>query len=170
MTIPPLLQYILWAGAGILALVTIWTKAIKPLSRLIATSESMVPLLIDLTSQLKDSPNSFSVLKQIIAEFRTDSGSSLRDAVDRIDKSAKDNRVAAEVLKINVEAVSLLAAQDRANAAHLQVLMDDLKIQVTEILKTLSRTARSMDIEDRRDIKNTRQMVSGDIGGFGDIK
>lgn len=134
---PEWLQWLVWIGGGVAAGGVIWTKFIRPASRFIARIEAMAPLLNELTDQLKGSPRSFEILKEIIAQFRTDSGSSLRDVVDRLEKAAKENRAAgdalkveAEILRVNVAAVKALAVEDRASMAKLVVAVDLLSAKV----------------------------------------
>lgn len=134
---PTWLQWVVWIGGGVAAIAMIWTKFIRPASRFIARVEAMAPLLIELTDQLKGSPQSFQILREIIAQFRTDSGSSLRDVVDRLEKAADENRAAgdalkveAEILKVNVAAVKALAVEDRAAMAKLVVAVDLMAAKV----------------------------------------
>lgn len=134
---PTWLQWLVWIGGGIAAAAIIWTKALRPLFRLIAQMEEMVPLLVSLTEQLKDSPQAFEVLQAIIAQFRSDSGSSLRDVVDRLEKAAVENkeaakaiRVKAEILEVGVEAVKQLSISDRAAFARMAVAVELLTSKV----------------------------------------
>lgn len=134
---PVWLQWIVWIGAGVAAAAVIWTKFLRPASKFIARIEAMAPLLVDLTEQLKGSPQSFQILKEIIAQFRSDSGSSLRDVVDRLEKAAAENResaknlrIKAEVLEEGVAAVKELAKKDRAQAARLEQALIELTAKV----------------------------------------
>lgn len=123
----------------VVAVGILWTKVLRPGVRAAAAAEQILPLLRELAAQLSTSPNSFAILKEIIAQFRTDSGSSLRDAVDGLTAAATENKIAAEVLKVNVGAVKELAAQDRATIAHLLVLLDRLTVRVDEGSATATR-------------------------------
>lgn len=134
---PTWLQWLVWIAGGVTGAGIIWTKFIRPVSRFIARIEAMCPLLVELTDHLKGSPQSFQILKEVIAQFRTDSGSSLRDVVDRLEKAAKENRAAgdalkveAEILRVNVAAVKALAVEDRAAMAKLVVAVDLLSAKV----------------------------------------
>lgn len=132
-------QFILGAAALVLAIGTLWRSVLRPGAKLISRTEEMLPLLQDLTSQLKDTPSVFTILKEIVAQFRTDHGSSLRDVVDRLDAAASDNRIAAEVLKVQVEAARQLAEADRQQLARLTALMDRLDAKVTLGAQTVAR-------------------------------
>lgn len=127
---PPWLQWLVWIGGGVAAAGVIWTKFLRPASRLISRIEAMAPLLVELTEQLKGSPQSFTILKEIIAQFRSDSGSSLRDVVDRLEEGARLLRIKAEVLGEAVAAVKELARQDRAQATRLEQALLELTTKV----------------------------------------
>jgi hypothetical protein len=117
-------QIIIWIAAVIVACGVIWTKVLKPGAKLIALMDKALPLLRDMTHQFEHAPNAFKILQEIVAEFRTDSGSSLKDVVNSLAESARANKVAVEVLKVNAEAIRLLAKQDREQIARLVVLLD----------------------------------------------
>jgi hypothetical protein len=121
---PSWVQWLIGAAAVVTACGVLWTKAVRPMARLIAAADEMLPLLRDLTRYLKDSPDAFKILGEIVAEFRTDSGSSLRDVVNRLDRAAMENRIAAEVLAEKVEAVKILAREDRAGAARIVAMLE----------------------------------------------
>lgn len=130
---PSWLQYIVWAAAGVIAVGAIWTKLLRPLARLITYVQQILPLLHELTAQFKDSPNSFSVLEEIAQQFKTDSGSTLRDTVNRLENAANNAHIAAEALKVKAEilevgvaAVKELSIIDRKEAAHRLVVLDSL--------------------------------------------
>ena len=134
---PAWLQWLVWVAGGITALAVIWTKFVRPTARFIARIEAMAPLLVELTEQLKGSPQSFQILKEIVAQFRSDSGSSLRDVVDRLEKAAGENkesarllRIKAEVLEEGVAAVKELAKLDRAQATRLERALVELTTKV----------------------------------------
>lgn len=119
-------QAVLWAAALATALAALWTKVMRPGARLIAMTERMLPLLVELTAVFAGTPTAFRVLDEIASQFRTDSGSSLRDVVNRLDQAAADNHAAGEALRIQVDVVKDLAAQDRAQLARLVVALDRL--------------------------------------------
>jgi methyl-accepting chemotaxis protein len=121
---PSWVQWLIGAAAVVTAAGVLWTKAVRPMARLIAAADEMLPLLRDLTRYLKDSPDAFKILGEIVAEFRTDSGSSLRDVVNRLDRASMENRIAAEVLAEKVEAVKILAREDRAGAARIMAILE----------------------------------------------
>lgn len=135
-------------GAG-----TIWSKAIRPVLKAAATADEMLPLLNDLTREFKGTVHAFAVLDQIIAQFRNDSGSSLRDVIDGLTKAshenalfvqeliaaAGDNRAAALVLEANVEAVKRLSASDRASQAMLMTEVEKLVARVNINVAALNR-------------------------------
>lgn len=158
---PAWLQWLVWIGGGVAALALIWSKFLRPLFRFIAKIEALAPLLSDLTEQLKGSPQGFQILKDIIAQFRTDGGSSLRDIVNRLEAAAIENRVSgealkveAEILKVNVAAVKALAVEDRATMAKLMVAVDLLGAKVDH-------RQDQHDAEKRRDAAAAAPLIQG---------
>lgn len=134
---PIWIQYILAAAALLAAIGVIWTKGIKPLFDALKLSQEMLPLLKQLTIEFKDTPQAFKVLDEIVGQFRTDSGSSLRDVVDRLEAAAlenrnviAENRQMAESLKVGVEASRLLAERDREQVSNLIMVLDRLAVKV----------------------------------------
>jgi hypothetical protein len=122
---------VIGAITALLALLAaLWSKVLRPGAGLITSTEEMLPLLRELTSVFRDSPGVFHVLNQIAAQFRTDSGSSLRDVVNRLEAAAVENRNAGEALKVGVEASRLLSERDRQQLDRLIVLLDRLTIRV----------------------------------------
>jgi len=144
---PTWVQYILWAAALATAVTFLWARVVRPLATLIALISELTPLMKEFVRVFKDSPNSFKVLDEIAAQFKTDSGSSLRDVVDRLDDAAKDNQRAAEFLKIGVETQKQLAEQDRATLQRMLLFIDRLGVKVettSEITKGIVRDAESV--------------------------
>jgi hypothetical protein len=144
---PRWLEYILWAAALLTAVTLIWTRVVRPVAKLITVTTEMLPLLNEFVQVFRDSPGTFKVLDDIAAQFKTDSGSSLRDVVDRLDLAAKENRIAAEFLKVGVETQKQLAEQDRATLQRTLVLLDRLGVKLettSEITKGIVRDAESV--------------------------
>lgn len=86
------------------------------------------------------------LLKQVLeaaqwtqTQLTTDSGLSLRDAVNRIDASTKEQHAAAEFLKDGVRSDRHKAEQDREQLQRLLVELFRLTIKVEEALKTINR-------------------------------
>lgn len=119
-------QVILAAGAAMVTVAALWRKVLRPIVRFLATADQLLPLLVDLQAQLGGTPGAFTILKEIVGQLRTDSGSSLRDIVNRLDEAARLNATAAEVLKVNVEVVKELAREDRELARNDRQLLADL--------------------------------------------
>jgi len=127
---PSWVLYIIGTAAVVTAIGVLWTKAIKPTAKLITTTDQMLPLLITLTETFKSNPNGFKVLNEIAAQFKTDSGSSLRDVVNRLEEAAKENRAAADLLKVGVEAQKQLGEQDREQLRQLLISLDRVGVKV----------------------------------------
>lgn len=102
----------------------IWTKGIKPLAEIIVLLQQAVPLLRDLSKNLGDVPTPFNVLEEIIAQFRTNGGSSLRDVVNRLEEATQDSNSSVRRLEVQVEAQRILAIQDRQEFLRLIIELD----------------------------------------------
>jgi hypothetical protein len=111
-------------AAAVTAMGVIWKKVIRPFYRVVKRADEMIPVLVDLTTGLKDTPQAFDILKEIVAQFRTDSGSSLRDVVNRLEVSAVKNRIASEELTVSLEVFGKLAEQDRRQLERLVTLLN----------------------------------------------
>lgn len=138
---PLWLQWIIWAGAGIVACAAIWTKFLKPIFKLIAYMHELLPLISELLKRYRENPNYIDVLTEIADQFKTDSGSTLRDVVNRLEvaankaeSSAKELRIKASVLEEKVAVGKELATSDRVDAAHKLVLLDGLIVRVDELV------------------------------------
>lgn len=136
---PVWVQVMVGIAAAAVASGIIWKKVVQPVARLITLMDKALPLLIQLVEQFEDTPHAFAVLNEIIHEFRTNSGSSLRDCVNRLEAAARENKAASEVLAVNVEAARQLAAQDRAQIANLVVLLETVSAKQRESIKTVDR-------------------------------
>ena len=126
-------QVILGASAIVTAIGILWSRVFRPGMRAASAAEEMLPLLRELTKVFRDSPDSFTVLHEIAGQFRTDSGSSLRDVVNRLEAAAIENQRAAAELKVGVESSRILAERDRGQVDHLLILLDRLTIRVDDV-------------------------------------
>jgi methyl-accepting chemotaxis protein len=87
-------------------------------------------------------PEAFVALHEMAAQFRTDSGSSLRDVVSRLDRAADNNRAAAEDMKINVHTLKSLADQTQVELESLLKMAEASKAQAEGVATNLA-TAQS---------------------------
>lgn len=91
-------QIILTAAALTGAIGVLWSKVFRPLFKFINIVEETLPVLRNLTLTFQDDPTVFKVLDSIADEFRTNSGSSLRDVVNRLETAADASALAIEKL------------------------------------------------------------------------
>lgn len=138
---PLWLQWILGSSAVIGALAVLWTKLIRPLSKVIVFLDQLLPLLTDLLARSKKDPDYLSVLSEIAAQFKTDSGSTLRDVINRLEQAsikvqadAEDLRIKAGVIKEEVAVVKELAKTDRAEASKDRVASDHKLAVLDDVL------------------------------------
>jgi hypothetical protein len=127
--------------AAVVIAIGVIGAALRRLRQVLRMADRLTVLLVDMTAQLGGTPNAFQILEQIIAQFRTDSGSSLRDqinglthAVAGLTEAARRNEQAAAVLEGNVETVRELAAiarrQDGEDRARMMKLLQYLEASV----------------------------------------
>ena len=119
---PAWVQFVIGAAAVVMALGTLW-KVILPGAKLIAEGARLMPVLRDLLAQFGEAPGALSVLKEVAAQFRTDSGSSLRDAVNRLEDASRRLEGRAQTLELRDE-------EDRTRAARLAAAVDVLNARV----------------------------------------
>jgi len=169
-----LYEKVIAAGAVAAALGALWKFVFRPvggfLYNFVQAVHEMLPLLRQLTAVFRDNPNAFSVLNEVAAQFKTDSGSSLRDAVDSLTRSAEQNKTDALVLKINAEATKQLSEQDRENLQRLLLLLDRLTIRVDASSATALRVEQAQQIVavDLAAAQHRADSTSGEAGAAAD--
>lgn len=126
---PLWVQIIIAAAAVVTAIGILWTKVLKPGAQMVVLLTELAPILKDLHATFQGKPPVFDVLNEIAVQFRTDSGSSLRDVVNRLEAAANENRVA-------TEAARLLNEQAHKDRQLLTLVVDRLGIRVDEGLST----------------------------------
>lgn len=128
--VPGWVQVVLALAALTTACGVLWTKVLYPLVKGAATAEVMFPLLQDLTIKFRDIPDVFSILKEIVAQVRTDSGSSLLDTVNQLQASLAQVQAmmekmevrtlsAAQFLQVGLAADRSLAERDREQLSRM---------------------------------------------------
>jgi len=148
----------------------LWKTVLKPGARLISNTERMIPLLNVLVVEFADAPNLVAVLKNMANEFKADSGSTLRDVVNRLEDAAEVNKAAGELLKVGVEAAKQLAEQDRQQLQRAIILLDRLTIRVDAAAVTGQRMeAAASGVADNLAASHARAAASsGDPGAAAD--
>lgn len=128
----------------VIALATAWRTVFNPMRKFANRAERMFPLLVELTETFQDTPHAFAVLDEIIAQFRTDSGSSLRDVVNRLEamadanvRQSEHNAAAANALAVGVESSRQLAVRDREELARLLIQQDRSSAKIDAALAAL---------------------------------
>lgn len=146
-TMPHWAQYFILASLLIGALAVIWTKFVKPLSKLIVFLTEILPMLQDFLEKDKRDPDYQEVLFEIAKQFKTDSGSSLRDVINRLEQASikmlsegEDLRIKAGVIKEEVAVVKELAKTDRAEFSkdrlasdHKLAILDDVLVRMKHL-------------------------------------
>jgi hypothetical protein len=119
MDIPSWLQVLLWVSAALTAVYVIGAKLVRPLWRWARRIEDAVPLMTELTAQLKDTSGPGSVLKELIAQFRSDSGSTAKDQLNRLEAATNLAAANAEVVRVAAATTKLLDERDREQLSRL---------------------------------------------------
>lgn len=141
--LPVWLQWLGLITLGVAVLLGFYTKVLRPAAKFITTSEKMLPLLVNMTEVFQENPEAFKVLNEIAAQFHTDSGTTLRDVVNRLEEKANRVEQAGELLKVGVEAAKQLAEQDREQLQRLIVFVDRLMVRVDAGAATSSRIEKA---------------------------
>lgn len=135
-------KYILGASALLIAIGVIWRQFLKPTLDFYATAKQLVPLLMKINDVFGGDPNALDVLYDINKQFTTDSGSSLKDQINRLEAAAAKQEANAEHLKVGVASQEALARDDREQLQKMLVefgvnarLMTTLTKHVEEIQK-----------------------------------
>lgn len=174
---PTWAQVVLALAALVTAIGVLWTKVLRPGAKLISTTEEMLPLLRTLTTTFRDTPASLLVLRDIANQFSTDSGSSLRDVVNRLEATsvetksllemaARELRQSDEALKVGVETTKQLAAIDRESQRQLMLEVSRLTTQISEISATgiIDRAQIASNLKDREQkVDKASDSVAADL-------
>lgn len=124
MQIPAFLQIMLWVAAGLTALGVIFYKGIRPVSRFITETEQTVPILREITEKLND-PKLIDVIVAIAKEFQSNSGTSLRDVINRIETAAVEAKKVTDRLTATID--SSFQDRDRDQMARLVLLLEQIQ-------------------------------------------
>lgn len=141
---PQALQIIVWIAVGITSLgvilgvpTLIWKKMLRPGVRLVNLMDRMLPLMEVLSKEFQSKPQMFSVLREIAAQFQTDSGSSLRDLANRLEETARLNQANIEIVKSGLEVLRIAYEATRQvstlrddKAQELALAIDRLRVKV----------------------------------------
>lgn len=109
------------AAVGVLQLAILFYLRSRPNTADQAVHAEILSLLRELSAVFREWPDAFGVLDEIVAQFRTNTGHSMRDLLDRLEKAATIAATAAEVsataAEANVAAVSHLSTLVTLGAA-----------------------------------------------------
>lgn len=136
-----------WIAGALVAAGIVWTKLVRPLLRFASLAERMVPLLVDLTKQFEDAPGAFAVLDEVAAQFRTNSGSSLRDVVNRLEATSDRIDGRAKTLELRDE-------EDRTTVARLAAVVNALAARV-DLNTRIAEASQIVAVEGRASIQSS---------------
>lgn len=155
---PNWVAYIIGFAALLTAAGIIWTKFLRPTLRFYGTASEMVPLLRHLTTVFGDDPSALTVLEEIARQFKTDSGSSLKDQVNRLEAAIGRQEEAAKRVESDAEQLKVGVATQKA-------LAEDDRRQLQALLVELGVNARAMAVlgESVNDIQKHARNVADDL-------
>ncbi len=100
---------------------------------------SWFPLLTETVETCRGQARLMEVVNEIALQFETDDGLSMKDAVNRLDASAKEQYAAAECLKVGVREDRHKAELDREQLQRLLIELHRLTIKVEATIATTDR-------------------------------
>lgn len=118
------LELALLVGACVIGTIAFWIKVLRPVIRAIV-------LLKEVEPALKEVPGVLERLDEIVGEFHTNAGSSMRDAIDKLVDAADDSRITAKEVRIGAESARQLALDDRTQLSRLLGELRQLATTVT---------------------------------------
>jgi hypothetical protein len=135
--------WLIAAAAVVAALGVIWRQFLRPLLKLGGLLTDVIPLLEQEVKAFKDVKDPYSILQEIIAQFRSDSGSTLRDSVNRLEESAARLATGAAVDKEYDETARQLAAGARLLAEEDRARLETMGKQLDEITVWMRRQQKA---------------------------
>jgi len=140
---------ILSAGGIALALVAIW-KIFVPLAELTSLMRKGVPMWEEQIAFFTAAPNNQRVLNQIAEQFKTNSGSHLKDQTDRLEALMENLKAVVEQIRIGLEAQKQIMDQDRTLTRHQYqqtiVSFDHLTTTMLEVQKEQAKVAIALAV------------------------
>jgi uncharacterized phage infection (PIP) family protein YhgE len=168
-------------------------RLIIPGYRMIGSVEDAVPVFKEFTATFQNDPDIFKVIKDIASQFRTDSGSSLRDAVDQLGKlaetnlanveeathiaqmasslaerSAEDNRRSNEALTIRFEAQRQLDEHQALQQERLMLQIDRVVTRVDQLMLDRTQVAEKLVVREKEVdaiLAERQQLLDAAVGG-----
>jgi hypothetical protein len=132
---PASAQWFITAAAVVTAIGLLIKKVIIPGYKGVGALEDALPVFREFTATFKGKTDVFKVIEEIAQQFRTDSGSSLRDAVDQLGRYAERNRLSAEKaaeVANQAAAVAEQAAEDNRRSNEQLMIRFEAQRQLDE--------------------------------------
>lgn len=123
------------------SVLTLWTKAIRPGAKVISEFERMLPVWRSATDSLEDVPAAFAILKEIVAQVRNNSGSTILDMVEKLSRQADVDRAEHHSLAVSLEADRRLAVRDREQMTRLLLQQDQTVNRLDATITALTQMA-----------------------------
>lgn len=155
---PVWVQWILAIGGIITVGSVAWAKVIRPMSQFITMSVKAMPLIVEFTETFEKTPYLLKVLQSIAGEFKPDSGTSLRDVINRIEDMTMAAKSAADELKVGVETQKQMNEGRDRKMERLLVLLDRLTIRVETNTQTGQRVEQAQRMV-KQDLESAKQQA-----------
>jgi len=133
--IPYWLQLVSGTAAALLGIGAIlrwlWRKIIKPGATIIHETDEMIQ------------ENILKIVREMASQFRTDSGSSLKDVTNRLEASAEKADERLDQLRISMETQKVMMEQDRTlnrhQAQNLIVKSEQMWVQIQTVIERMDK-------------------------------
>ena len=106
----------------------------------------IAPKIRALDEVFRDWPDAFGVLDEIVAQFRTNSGHSLRDAVNRVDLASKKLAVVADSMAKMLSKVDAATTLSAASGLRLEGAAEDAAELVRGVANDLEQSHQQADL------------------------
>lgn len=163
-----ILVWISLIAASVTALGVLIKKILVPGYRGVGALEDALPVFKKFTTTFQDNTDVFTVIRDIGKQFKSDSGSTLRDSINRLEEMAETNRnniekAAAlallvaeetkrsqEMLMVRFEAQRLLDEQQAAQQERILLRSDRLLVRVDAMIQDRLKVASELAARERQ--------------------
>lgn len=162
---------LLLLNLSVLVVLYLLYRWLRPVRASPASTEKWLALLTETAETCRGQAKLMSLVEGVSAQFHTDGGLSMKDAVNRLDAAAKQQFEAAEALKTGVREDRMKAELDREQLQRLLIEQHRLMIKLEKAIATTDRiegaaagVANDLAASQRR----ADDVVSGDPGAAAD--
>jgi len=173
--VPGWAQLFITAAAVVTAVSLLIKKVVIPGYKGVGALEDALPVFKEFTATFRGKTDVFKVIEEIAQQFRSDNGSSLRDAVDQLGRYAERNRLSAEkaaevanraatvaerasddnrrsneALAIRFEAQRILDEQQAKQQERLLLQNDRLMVRMDQMMQDRAQVATELTAREKK--------------------